>query len=70
MAETRNALRADARKGLTRLHIGAQSTIARTVFGGMGAALRQRFPSAKLRRVEALAGQILDQLANGDIDFA
>jgi len=70
LGEAERAMRAGAGSGPARLHIAAQPTIAHMLFAPLGHALRQRFPTARLRFVEALASQIFEQLANGELDAA
>lgn len=56
--------------GPAQLVIAAQPTIAMMMFGGLGHALKQRFPGVKLRMVEALGNPILAWLVEGKIDVA
>lgn len=70
LAEARDAVHSCTSRGPARLVIAAQPTIATTAFGGIGMALRQRFPSTRLRFVEGLAGPILGSLATGEVDIA
>ena len=70
LGEAERAMRAGAGNGPARLHIAAQPTIAHMLFAPLGHALRQRFPTTRLRFVEALASQIFEQLANGELDAA
>lgn len=68
--EARQAIHAFSELGPAELVIGAQPTIAGTLFGPIGAVLHERFPNTRLRFVEGLAGQILPWLAAGTIDMA
>lgn len=68
--EAGQALREGAAGGPERLHIAAQPTIAQMLFAPLGQALAQRFPATRLRFVDALASQILEWLADGELDVA
>jgi DNA-binding transcriptional LysR family regulator len=68
--EARQAIHALSETGLSELVIGAQPTIARTLFGMLAAVLHERFPRTRLRFVEGLGGQILPWLAAGTMDMA
>lgn len=68
--EARRAIHAFSGNGPAELVIGAQPTIARTVFGPVGSALRERFPRTRLRFAEGSSGDMLSWLASGNIDVA
>ncbi len=68
--EARRAIHAFSAMGPADLVIGAQPTIARTIFGPVGSALRQRFPRTRLRFAEGASGDMLTWLASGHIDVA
>jgi LysR family nitrogen assimilation transcriptional regulator len=68
--EARRAIHAFSSHGPAELVIGAQATIARTVFGPVGSALRERFPRTRLRFAEGSGGDMLSWLASGNIDVA
>lgn len=68
--EARRAIHAFSGMGPAELVIGAQATIARTIFGPVGAALRLRFPRTKLRFAEGASSDMLAWLASGNIDVA
>lgn len=70
MAQATDRLRDPTGNGPARLHIGAQPTIARILFGPLARVLRTHYPQTRLRLVEALGNQILDQLGHGELDFA
>lgn len=70
ISEACDAVHTCTAKGPAKLVIAAQPTIATTAFGLIGAALKQRFPTTKLRFVEGLAGPILGWLATGEVDMA
>ncbi len=63
-------LRALSDAGPARLEIGAQPTIARILFGPLAQRLAADYPQTRLRLVEALGSQLLEQLAAGALDFA
>lgn len=56
--------------GPARLEVGAQPTIARILFGPLAQRLAAAYPHTRLRFVEALGSQLLEQLAAGTLDFA
>jgi DNA-binding transcriptional LysR family regulator len=68
--EARRAIHAFSRQGPADLVIGAQGNIARTVFGPIGSALRERFPRTQLRFAEGSGSDMLAWLASGNIDIA
>ena len=68
--EARRAIHAFSGRGPAELVVGAQATIARTVFGPVGCALRERFPRTRLRFVEGSSSNMLASLASGNIDVA
>ena len=68
--EARRAIHALSGNGPTELVIGAQATIARTIFGPIGFALRSRFPRTRLRFAEGTSSDMLSWLASGNIDLA
>jgi DNA-binding transcriptional LysR family regulator len=68
--EARRAIHAFSEQGPAELVIGAQPTIARTVFGPIGSALRERFPQTRLRFAEGLSGSMFSWLSSGNIDVA
>jgi len=68
--EARRAINAFSGQGPAELVIGAPPTIARTVFGPIGSALRERFPRTRLRFAEGLSAGLLSRLASGNIDIA
>lgn len=68
--EARRAIHAFSGKGPADLVVGAQATIARTVFGPVGSALRERFPRTRLRFAEGTSSDMLAWLASGNIDIA
>lgn len=70
LAQATDRLRDPSGNGPARLHIGAQPTIARILFGPLARVLQTHYPKTKLRLVEALGSQILDQLGHGELDFA
>lgn len=68
--EARRAIHAFSEQGPDELVVGAQPTIARTIFGSIGLALRERFPRTRLRFAEGLNANILSWLATGTVDIA
>ena len=68
--EARRAIHAFSGMGPADLVIGAQATIARTIFGPVGSALQLRFPRTKLRFAEGASSDMLAWLASGNIDVA
>jgi len=68
--EARRAIHAFSGHGPAELVIGAQATIARTVFGPVGSVLRDCFPRTRLRFAEGSGSQMLSWLASGNIDLA
>ena len=68
--EARRAIHAFSAKGPAELVIGAQGNIARTVFGPVGSALRERFPQTRLRFAEGTGSEMVSRLASGNIDVA
>lgn len=70
LAQAGDRLRDPAINGPARLHLGAQPTLARILFGPLAHALQAQYPQTRLRFVEALGNQILDNLGHGDLDFA
>jgi DNA-binding transcriptional LysR family regulator len=70
LAQATDRLRDPSGNGPARLHIGAQPTIARILFGPLARVLQTHYPKTRLRFVEALGNQILDQLGHGELDFA
>jgi DNA-binding transcriptional LysR family regulator len=68
--EARRAIHAFSSRGPAELVIGAQATIARTVFGPVGSALRACFPRTRLRFAEGTGSDMLSWLASGNIDVA
>lgn len=68
--EARRAIHAFSGHGPAEVVIGAQATIARTVFGPVGSALRTRFPRTRLRFAEGTGSDMLSWLASGNIDLA
>lgn len=68
--EARRAIHAFSGHGPAELVIGAQATIARTIFGPVGSALRERFPRTRLRFAEGASSDMLSWLASGTIDVA
>lgn len=68
--EARRAIHALSSHGPAELVIGAQATIARSVFGPVGSALRERFPRTRLRFAEGSGSDMLSWLASGNIDVA
>lgn len=68
--EARRAIHAFSGRGPAELVIGAQATIARTIFGPVGAAMRERFPRTRLRLMEGATSDMLAWLASGNIDMA
>lgn len=70
LAEAEQSLQAGADQGPAQLHIAAQPTLARMLFAPLAQALRQRYPRARLRLVEGLASQLLEQLSDGGLDLA
>ena len=70
LAEAVRVVGAGAGEGPERLHIAAQPTIAQMLFAPLAQAFRREFPRTRLRLVEALASQILEQLASGELDLA
>jgi LysR family nitrogen assimilation transcriptional regulator len=68
--EARRAIHAFSGHGPAELVIGAQATIARTVFGPVGSALRKRFPRTRLRFAEGSSSDMPAWLASGNIDVA
>ncbi|MBK4734189.1 LysR family transcriptional regulator [Noviherbaspirillum pedocola] len=68
--EARHAIHALSEAGPAELSIGAQPTIARTLFGPLATVLHERFPHTRLRFVEGLAGQVLPWLTSGTVDLA
>lgn len=57
-------------RGPSQLHIAAQPTIASLLFAPLARLLKEHYPDSRLRFVEALADQLLDKLASGDVDLA
>jgi LysR family nitrogen assimilation transcriptional regulator len=70
MEETRNFIQCFSDKGPARLVLAAQPTIARTVFGPLGRALKARYPGMQIRFVECMGAQIQQMLASGEVDIA
>lgn len=68
--EARRAIHAFSEQGPAELVVGAQPTIARTIFGPVGSALRERFPRTRLRFAEGLNGNLLSWLSSGTVDIA
>ena len=68
--EARRAIHAFSGHGPAELVIGAQATIARTIFGPVGSALRKRFPRTRLRFAEGSSSDMPAWLASGNIDVA
>lgn len=68
--EARLSMHEKAEHGPAQLNIAAQPTIAKMLFGQLGHTLQQRYPKTRLRFVEALASQILENLADGKLDIA
>lgn len=68
--EARRAIHAFSEQGPAELVLGAQPTIARTIFGSVGSALRERFPRTRLRFAEGLNGNMLSWLTSGTVDIA
>lgn len=68
--EARRAIHALSGHGPAELVLGAQATIARTMFGPVGSALRERFPRTRLRFAEGSGSDMLSWLASGNIDVA
>lgn len=68
--EARRAIHAFSEQGPAELVVGAQPTIARTIFGPVGSALREQFPRTRLRFAEGLNANILSWLSTGTIDIA
>lgn len=68
--EARLSMHENAGQGPTQLNIAAQPTIAKMLFGQLGRMLQQRYPKTRLRFVEGLASQILENLADGELDIA
>lgn len=70
MEEAARTLRDTAQLGPSRLCVAGQPTIAQTLFGRLGPALKSAFPLTQLRFVEGLASQLLARLDDGEIDLA
>lgn len=68
--EARRAIHALSGHGPAELVIGAQATIARTIFGPVGSTLRHHFPRTRLRFAEGTSADMLSWLASGNIDLA
>ena len=68
--EARRAIHAFSEQGPAELVVGAQPTIARTIFGPVGSALREQFPRTRLRFAEGLNANILSWLCTGTVDIA
>lgn len=68
--EAERAVHAFAARGPAQLVIAAQPTIAQSLFGPLGLALRHAFPATRVRFVEGLGNHILSWLAAGEIDIA
>jgi len=68
--EARRAIHAFSEQGPAELVVGAQPTIARTIFGPVGSALREQFPRTRLRFAEGLNANILSWLGTGTVDIA
>ena len=68
--EARRAIHAYSDQGPDELVVGAQPTIARTIFGPVGSALREQFPRTRLRFAEGLNADMLSWLATGTVDIA
>jgi DNA-binding transcriptional LysR family regulator len=68
--EARRAIHAFSEQGPAELVVGAQPTIARTIFGPIGSALREQFPRTRLRFAEGLNANILSWLGTGTVDIA
>lgn len=56
--------------GPARIHIGAQPTIAKVLFGQLFHAIRARYPATHIRFTEGLADRLLAELQAGEIDIA
>ena len=70
LQEAEQAMRDSVEQGPAKLCIAAQPTIARMLFGGLGHALRARYPLTKVHFVEGLAADILPRLSEGSVDIA
>jgi LysR family nitrogen assimilation transcriptional regulator len=68
--EARRAIHAFSSHGPAALVIGAQATIARTILGPVGTALREHFPRTRLRFADGTSSDMLSWLASGTIDAA
>jgi len=58
------------KQGPSLIHIVAQPTIARTLFGRLYHAIGGKFPNAQVHFSEALADEILMNLRNSNVDIA
>lgn len=70
MEQAQGALAALQDTGPASLHLAAQPTIAKLLFGGLFHALRQEFPGTRIKFTEGLASGILAQLQQGEVDAA
>jgi DNA-binding transcriptional LysR family regulator len=68
--KARQSMQENAEHGPVQLNIAAQPTIAKMLFGQLGHTLQQRYPKTRLHFVEAYANQILEKLADGELDLA
>ena len=68
--EARRAIQEFSGNGPAELVIGAQATIARTIFGPVGSVLREHFPRTRLRFAEGSSADMVSWLASGNIDLA
>jgi LysR family transcriptional regulator, nitrogen assimilation regulatory protein len=58
------------RQGPSSIVLAAQPTIAKTLFGSIGKALKLQYPGIRMRFKEGLGGHIQEWIANGEIDAA
>lgn len=70
LEEARRVIHSFSECGPAQVVIAAQPTIARSVFGPIGKALKAQFPKTRLRFVEGLGTHMLSWLADGEIDIA
>lgn len=70
MDAAQSAMNSTKRQGPASIHIAAQPTIAKVLFGSLFHPIRARFPQTQIHFTEALASKILGELHSGEIDLA
>lgn len=70
MDQAQGALAALHGTGPASLHLAAQPTIAKLLFGELYYALRKEFPATRIKFTEGLANSILEQINQSEVDAA